>query len=102
MACETKQNPERNSPTFRFILRAILSYEYDYRNIPAHVERQMLFLLSRANKNPKDQHPCWDIKKCPPKTKKQCSAWEFHSGDLCWLVNGTIYCNNACKDGQRK
>jgi hypothetical protein len=28
--------------------------------------------------------------KCSPGKKKQCPAWEFQSGKLCWFINGTI------------
>ncbi|MFH1932807.1 MAG: two-CW domain-containing protein [Pseudomonadota bacterium] len=55
-----------------------------------HVERQALFLVSRLREKKKDLKPCWVIKKCPPKRKKQCPAWEFRSGRLCWFINGTI------------
>ena len=83
-------------------IKAVHSYEQDWRNIPAHVERQMFFLLSRMDGNPIDRKPCWVIKKCPPKIKEQCPAWEFQSGDLCWFINGTICCGDARKDWEEK
>ncbi len=58
-------------------LKAFHSYEQNWQNIPAHMKRQMLFLLSRMHENFKDRKPCWVIKKCPTATKKQCPAWEF-------------------------
>ncbi|HJO61843.1 MAG TPA: transcriptional regulator, partial [Desulfobacterales bacterium] len=33
---------------------------------------------------------CWVIKKCTTDQKKQCPAWEYHAGKLCWFINGTI------------
>lgn len=71
-------------------IKAIHSYEQGWRKIPHHVERQLLFLLSRTildNGNPSDK--CWDIQKCPDKILKKCPAWEFKAGDMCWFINGT-------------
>ena len=70
--------------------KAIQGYEQGWRKVPMHVERQALFLVSRLREKKKDLKPCWVIKKCPPKRKKQCPAWEFRSGRLCWFINGTI------------
>jgi len=82
--------------------KAIHSYEQGWRNIPPHVERQMLFLLSRMDGNPKVIRPCWVIKKCHPSIKVRCPAWEFNSGKLCWFVNGNICCGDASKDWKEK
>jgi DNA-binding XRE family transcriptional regulator len=71
-------------------LKAIHSYEQGWRTIPPAVERQIYFLVSRINRSGKRGAPCWKIKNCPPDQKKQCPAWEFKSGDLCWFINGTI------------
>lgn len=78
-------------------IKAVHSYEQDWRNIPAHVERQMLFLLSRKRGAVKGQKPCWTVKKCPSKQKKQCPAWEFKAGKFCWFINGTF-----CRGGDSK
>jgi hypothetical protein len=83
-------------------LKTVRSYEQGWRNIPTHAERQMFFLLSRVEGNQKDRKACWVIKKCPPETKKQCPAWEFQAGKLCWFINGTICCGDACKDWKDK
>ncbi len=83
-------------------LKAVHSYEQGWRNIPTHAERQIFFLLSRMKENLKSRKPCWVIKKCPPETKKQCPAWEFQAGKLCWFINGTICCGDACKDWKDK
>ncbi len=71
-------------------LKAIHSYEQGWRNIPIHVERQMLFLLSRKIKKEKGISPCWVIKSCPLKLKQRCPAWEFRAGEVCWFINGTL------------
>ena len=71
-------------------LKAIHSYEQGWRTIPPAVERQVLFLASRKNNSAKNSKPCWKLKNCAPEIKKQCPAWEFKSGNLCWFINGTI------------
>jgi hypothetical protein len=71
-------------------LKAIRSYEQGWRNIPTHAERQLYLLISRKNAANKNQSPCWVLKKCPLKRKRQCPAWEFQAGTLCWFINGTV------------
>ena len=71
-------------------VKAVTSYEQGWRKVPGYVERQLYFLISMMRGNKKGQKPCWVIKKCPPERKKQCPAWEFQSGSLCWFINGTI------------
>lgn len=75
-------------------LKAISSYEQGWRNIPVHVERQLLFLLSKKNNTAKKA--CWDIKQCPDEVKESCPAWEFNGGHLCWFISGSI-CNSDKK-----
>ena len=83
-------------------VKAIHSYEQGWRNIPANVERQMYFLLSRMDGNPNGRKPCWIIKKCPPKIKELCPAWEFNAGDICWFVSRTICCSDERKGSDEK
>ncbi len=71
-------------------LKAIHSYEQGWRNVPAHVERQLYFLISRLRDSKDTQKSCWVVKNCPPEQRKQCPAWEFRAGKLCWFINGTI------------
>ena len=71
-------------------IKAIHSYEQGWRKIPHHVERQLLFLLSRTiMNNGKSSDNCWDIQNCPDQQLQKCPAWEFNAGDLCWFINGT-------------
>ncbi|MCK5543375.1 MAG: helix-turn-helix transcriptional regulator [Desulfobacterales bacterium] len=72
-------------------VKAIHSYEQGWRKIPHHVERQLLFLLSRVLMN-KDERleKCWDVLKCPDHRREKCPASEFNAGDLCWFINGTM------------
>ena len=76
-------------------LKAIHSYEQGWRSIPVHAERQLFFLLARARAKDNNMKACWTVKKCPTAQKKQCPAWEFQAGKLCWFVNGTICCGTS-------
>ncbi len=81
-------------------LKAISSYEQGWRNIPVHVERQLLFLL--AQKNNRFSEDCWDVRQCSEEVKQSCPAWEFNAGHLCWFINGTICDNDVKKSWQEK
>ncbi|MBU1345171.1 MAG: helix-turn-helix transcriptional regulator [Proteobacteria bacterium] len=84
-------------------IKAIHSYEQGWRKIPHHVERQLLFLLSRAMLvDGKLTEKCWDIRKCSEKKLKKCPAWEFQSGDLCWFINGTKCSGEAHNSWENK
>lgn len=83
-------------------VKAIYSYEQGWRSIPTHVERQMFFLLSRKRGNRALAKACWIIKKCPPKRRKGCPAYEYNAGRFCWLVNGTICECKAQKNWKEK
>jgi len=83
-------------------LKAIHSYEQGWRTIPAHVERQMFFLMARKIKDPALKKACWTVTKCPDKRKRACPAWEFKSGETCWLVNGTVCEGNIHPTWQQK
>ncbi len=71
-------------------LKAVQSFEQGWRNVPVHVERQMLFLLTARNGKPNKSPSCWDLRNCSLETREACPAWEFNLGDLCWFINGTI------------
>ena len=83
-------------------IKTLHSYEQGWRRIPAHAERQILFLLSRSRSSDANLKPCWSIKNCPPKRKKQCPAWEFQAGKLCWFINGTVCECSAQTDWHKK
>jgi len=80
--------------------KAIQSFEQGWRNIPAHAERQALFLLALKKLQKKDR-PCWVIRKCPSEIKQNCPAWELQVGQLCWFINGTI-CQGQVQDSWQK
>jgi DNA-binding XRE family transcriptional regulator len=83
-------------------LKAVHSYEQGWRQVPTHVERQLLFLISRLEENMKGRKTCWVTKKCPPERKKQCPAWEFKAGKLCWFISGTICEGEVHRDWKEK
>lgn len=84
-------------------IKAIHSYEQGWRSIPPHVERQMYFLVSRQRMlHERAPKPCWTVKKCPASRKKNCPAWEFRAGKMCWFINGTICECQARKNWKEK
>jgi len=54
-------------------------------------------ILSQKNKIVKNHKPCWQIKKCSADRRKNCPAWEFKTGDLCWFISGTV-CEGSVHD----
>ena len=83
-------------------IKAIHSYEQGWRNVPVHVERQLLFLVSRITERDEDARPCWEVNGCPFERRERCPAWEFKAGRLCWFVNGTICSGVALKTWSEK
>jgi hypothetical protein len=83
-------------------VKAVHSYEQGWRTVPPYVERQIFFLVSRMRGGKKAQKPCWVIKHCPNEIKKQCPAWEFKAGMLCWFINGTICEGTVHKNWKEK
>jgi hypothetical protein len=82
-------------------LKAIQSYEQGWRSIPHHIERKLYFLLVNQRSNgPKKRENCWAVKKCSK--KRQCPAWEFQAGQLCWFLSGTECMCTAGKVGEEK
>lgn len=69
-------------------LKTIHSYEQGWRSIPAHIERQLFFLLIKQRGRNAELIPCWEQKEC--QEKEDCPAWEFQSGHLCWFLCGTL------------
>jgi DNA-binding XRE family transcriptional regulator len=70
--------------------KAIQSFEQGWRNIPVHIERQMLLILALKSRATQRTKPCWLIRECPEKDRQNCPAWQFDAGNLCWFINGTI------------
>ena len=82
-------------------LKAIQSFEQGWRNIPVHTERQVLFLLALKKSPPQKDRPCWVVLKCPMEIRRNCPAWEFQAGHLCWFINGT-FCQGEVQKSWRE
>ena len=82
--------------------KAIQSFEQGWRNIPVHIERQVLFLLALKYAQKKMARPCWIIRRCSEETRRNCPAWEFQAGQLCWFINGTICQGKVQESWQEK
>jgi DNA-binding XRE family transcriptional regulator len=83
-------------------IKAVHSYEQGWRTVPAHAERQMYYLAFRRRGDEKEIEPCWIAKNCPEERKRQCPAWEFHAGKVCWFINGTICEGSTQKNWEEK
>lgn len=71
-------------------LKGVQSFEQGWRSIPAHVERQMLFLAAvKANGTPLNP-PCWEVRNCTEEMRRSCPAWGLRTPVFCWMVNGQI------------
>jgi len=65
------------------------------------VERQMFFLVTRKRRDGRSVPPCWQTRNCSEALRTRCPAWEFHAGDLCWFINGTI-CEGSVHDNWKE
>ena len=82
-------------------IKAVQSFEQGWRDIPVHIERQLLFLLSLKPDTHQKVKPCWVVQKCPVKIRKSCPAWEYRAGRFCWCICGTI-CHGKVQDSWQK
>lgn len=82
--------------------KAIQSYEQGWRNIPVHIERQVLFLVALKSPQNNKNKPCWVIRRCSEETRQLCPTWEFQAGHLCWFINGTMCTGEAQNSWRRK
>lgn len=83
-------------------LKAIKSFEQGWRNIPMHIERQVLLLITMNKAKGELKKTCWATLKCPVEIRKNCPAWEFKMGHLCWFINGTICHGEVQESWQEK
>ena len=81
--------------------KAIQSFEQGWRNIPVHIERQVLFLVALKVSQNNKARPCWVVRRCAEESGQHCPAWEFRAGHLCWFINGTIVQARGRKAGRR-
>jgi hypothetical protein len=83
-------------------LKAIQSFEQGWREIPLTAERQALFLVALKAFQNRSTRPCWVMKRCSEKIRRDCPAWEFQAGHLCWFINGTFCGGKVQKSWQGK
>jgi len=83
-------------------LKAVQSFEQGWRNIPVHVERQLLLLVALKKNRLKKAKPCWTILDCPKESRENCPVWELKAGHLCWCISGTICHGKVQKDWKNK
>ena len=76
-------------------LKTVQSFEQGWRNVPAYVEREMMFLLSVKASCNKSTRCCWEIINCPSDWRDNCIVWEFQAGYLCWFLSGTFCQGNS-------
>jgi transcriptional regulator with XRE-family HTH domain len=80
-------------------LKAVESYEQGWRNVPAHVERLLYFLLFKLNEDEiASEDPCWKSKNCPDEVRSKCVAFVAKEGRFCWFFTGRL-CSSA-KSGE--
>ena len=83
-------------------VKAIQSFEQGWREIPPHIERQVLFLYIMSRDRETPDAICWEVMQCPAKKRQECPAWEFQCGHLCWFISGTICNGEAQKNWHEK
>ena len=83
-------------------IKAVCSYEQGWRPVPAHIERQIYFLMASKREIADKVKPCWLVRNCPDDRRLSCPAWEFNAGKLCWFISGTICECNARKNWKEK
>jgi transcriptional regulator with XRE-family HTH domain len=72
-------------------LKAVESYEQGWRNVPAHVERLLYFLLFKLNEEDLEaEDPCWESKGCPDEVRAKCVAFVAKEGRFCWFFTGRL------------
>ncbi len=81
------------SRTLCISVKALQSFEQGWRKVPAHMEREMLLLLSLKHNTAltKDMPECCDVNDCPAEWREKCVVWELQTAIPCWYLNGT-YC----------
>ena len=70
--------------------KTIQSFEQGWRNVPIHIEREMLLLLSMKTHSEGSTRVCWNVKNCSSEWRENCIVWELKAGHLCWFLSGTF------------
>jgi len=71
-------------------LKAIQSFEQGWRNIPVHIERQVLFLWASKKSPLRKRKALLGDTKVSEGDQAKLSSMGISGGNLCWFTNGTI------------
>ena len=71
-------------------VKTVQSFEQGWRNIPIHIEREMLLLLSLKIRSEVSSQACWNTTRCANEWRENCIVWELKAGNLCWFMSGTF------------
>jgi DNA-binding XRE family transcriptional regulator len=84
--------------------KAIQSFEQGWRDVPVHIEREMLLLLALKGFRNRDRIPdaCWEIKNCPAGWREKCLVWKLQARHFCWYLNGTFCQGKAHQNWEEK
>ena len=87
-------------------IKAVQSFEQGWRNIPSHIEREML-LLSSLNRFSNIEisalpEPCWNILNCPEDQKDKCLVFKLNARHYCWYISGTCCKGKPNKSWEEK
>jgi DNA-binding XRE family transcriptional regulator len=85
-------------------LKTIQSFEQGWRNIPAHIEREMLLfqVLKYSGNSGTPPVPCWQIRDCAEAWRKECIVWALQVRHFCWYLNGTFCFGKAQENWEEK
>lgn len=83
-------------------IKSVHGYEQGWRKIPAHIQRQLMYLVMRKRFGRRKLKPCWEIKRCSAKLRNTCPAKEFKAGELCWFISGTLCECHHCDSWEEK
>jgi DNA-binding XRE family transcriptional regulator len=84
-------------------VRAIQSYEQEWRQPSEMVKRTLLLLLvAHRNGTELSQMRCWEQKTCSPGVCEKCIAYATRQGHLCWFLTGTICAGRSHKNWTEK
>jgi transcriptional regulator with XRE-family HTH domain len=81
--------------------KAVESYEQGWRNVPAHVERVLYFLLFKLYADDEGE-PCWVTQDCPDQTRSRCVAFIAKEGGYCWFFTGRLCARAELASGGSK
>lgn len=82
--------------------RAIQSFEQGWRKVPSSIEKQIQLLRYKKATQNREIQSCWEITDCNAEARNNCPAWEFHAGEMCWFINGTICSGKVLESWNKK